>query len=111
MITSPLLVARSSDSTCHTIFISSLASMAPPECRLPFGCGATAERHCRLGSVEEMADAGEDHGETEAGGGGDDVIVANGAAGLNHGRGAGFGGFFHTIWERKERVGGYDAAL
>src|SRR5260370_41868606 len=58
-----------------------------------------------------MADAGEDHGETETVGGGDDVRVADGTAGLNHGSGARFRGFFHTIREWKECIRGDDATL
>src|SRR5580698_4964153 len=60
--------------------------------------------------VEEVAHAGEDHGEVEAVGGGDDVVVAHGAAGLNHGGGAGFGGFFDAVGEWEKGVGGDDAA-
>src|SRR5579859_8122427 len=45
-------------------------------------------------SVQEMAKAGEDHGEAEAIARGDDVAIADGAARLNEGFGAGFGGFF-----------------
>jgi hypothetical protein len=39
----------------------------------------------RRGSVQEMAHAGKDHGHAEAVGGGDHVVVAHRAAGLNHG--------------------------
>src|SRR5258708_37856935 len=73
--------------------------------------------HARLlwillrGLVQEMAHAGEDHGEAEAVGGGDDIIVAHGAAGLNYCGGAGFRGFFPAVREREEGVGGYDGAL
>src|SRR5229473_3780998 len=58
-----------------------------------------------------MADAGEDHGDTETVRGGDDVRVADGTAGLNHGSGTGFRGFLDAIREWKEGVGSDNAAL
>src|ERR1700732_1941893 len=63
------------------------------------------------GVVQEMAHAVEDHGEAEAVGGGDDIVVAHGAARLNDRGGAGFGGFFHAVWKWEEGVRGDDAAL
>src|ERR1700737_3367739 len=88
-------------------------------CLLNFGCSDHAERpgcraECGIMSrrlVQEMTHAGEDHGEAEAIGGGYDIVVADGAAGLNERGGAGLGGFFYAIGEREESVGGHDAAL
>ena len=48
---------------------------------------------------------------SEAVGGGDDVVDPYGAAGLNDGGGAGFGGFFDAVGEWEEGVGRDDAAL
>jgi len=61
--------------------------------------------------VAEVADAGEDHGEVEAIGGGDDVLVADRASGLDDGGGSGLGYGFESIGKGKEGVGGGDAAL
>ncbi len=61
--------------------------------------------------MQEMAHAGEDHGKAEAVGGGDDIVVAHGASGLNDCGGAGLGGFFDAVREREEGVGCDDAAL
>ena len=60
--------------------------------------------------MQEVADAGKDHGQAEAVGGGDDVGIADRAARLNHSGGAGFGGFFDAVGEGKERVGSHDRA-
>jgi hypothetical protein len=54
--------------------------------------------------VQEMPDAGENHGHSEAIGGGNHVAIANRAAGLNDGNGTGFGGFFNAVGERKKGV-------
>jgi hypothetical protein len=54
--------------------------------------------------MEEMADAGKNHGHSETVGGGDDVIVADRASWLNDGNGAGFGGFLDAIREREKSV-------
>ena len=56
-----------------------------------------------------MADAGGDHGEAEFVGDGGDFTVADGAAGLNDGGGAGFRGFFHGIGEGEEFRPGAEA--
>lgn len=56
-------------------------------------------------SVQKVAHAGEDHREAEAVGGGDDVWVAHGTAGLDHRSCAGFCGFFDAVGKRKERIG------
>ena len=61
--------------------------------------------------MEEVAHAGEDHGEAEAIGGGDDIGIFHGAAWLNNGCGSGFGGFFDAIGEWEEGVGGHGSSL
>ena len=58
-----------------------------------------------------MPDTGEDHGEAEAVGGGDDVLIFDGAAGLDDGGGAGCGDGFESVREREEGVRGGDGAL
>lgn len=55
-------------------------------------------------SVQEMPDAGEDHGHSEAVGGSDHVVVADRAARLNDGNRACFGGFFDAIGEWEKSV-------
>src|SRR5580658_1826235 len=62
------------------------------------------------GLVQEMPDAGEDHGHSETVGSGDYIVVAHGASRLNHGNSAGFGGFFDAVGEREEGVGSDDAS-
>ena len=52
--------------------------------------------------VAEVADAGEDHGEVEAIGGGDDVFVAHRAARLNDGRRSGLRHDFESVGKREE---------
>jgi len=59
--------------------------------------------------MAEMADAGEGHGEAEAVGGGDYFRVADGAAGLDYGGGAGFGDGLQTVGEREKCVRSGDA--
>ena len=61
---------------------------------------------CGAGLAAEVADAGEDHGEVEAVGGGDDLVVAHGAAGLDDCRGAGLGDDFEAVGEGERSVGG-----
>src|SRR5713101_3223477 len=56
-------------------------------------------------SVQEVAHAGEDHGQAEPVGGGDNIGIAHRAAWLDHRRGARFRGFFHSIRKGKEGVG------
>ena len=60
--------------------------------------------------MAEVADAGEDHGEAEAVGGGDHVLVLHRAAGLDDGGGSGCGYGFKAVGEGEEGVGGGDAA-
>ena len=54
--------------------------------------------------VPEVAHAGEDHGEAGFIGGGDDFIVADGAAGLDDGGGTRFSSSKQAICEGEERV-------
>ena len=61
-------------------------------------------------SVAEVTHSGKDHGEAEAVGGGDDVSVADGAAGLDDGGGAGLGDDLKTIGKREEGIGSGDAS-
>ena len=61
--------------------------------------------------MPEMADAGEDHGYAKAVGGGDDVLIFDGAAGLDDGGGSGLGYGFKAVGEREKGVGGGDATL
>ncbi len=61
--------------------------------------------------MPEMANAGEDHGHAQLVGGGDHFFVAYRAAGLDDGGGSGLGYGFKAVGERKEGVGGGDAAL
>ena len=61
--------------------------------------------------MAEVTDSGEDHGESEAIGGGDHVFVLYGAAGLDDGGCAGCGDSFEAIGEGEEGVGGGDGAL
>ena len=63
------------------------------------------------GLVAEVANAGEEHGQAEAVGGGDDFGVALRASGLNDGGGSGLGDFFDAIGEGEEGVGGGDGAF
>ena len=56
-----------------------------------------------------MPDAGEDHGDAEAVGGGDHFFVLDRAAGLDDGGCAGCGNGFKAVGEREEGVGGGDA--
>ena len=57
-----------------------------------------------------MPDAGEDHGQTQAVGGFDDLLVADRAAGLNDGGGAGSGDLFDSVGKGEKGVGGGDCA-
>ena len=60
----------------------------------------------KVGSVlvQEMPDAGENHSHSEAVGGGNHVVIADRAAGLNDGNGTGFRGFFDAVGEREKGV-------
>ncbi len=58
-----------------------------------------------------MPSAGEDHGEPRAVGRFDDILVMHRAAGLDHGRRAGFRRSEKPIGERKEGIGGDDRAF
>ena len=60
--------------------------------------------------MAEVADASENHGKTETIGRSDDFFVADGAAGLNHGRCTMFGGLFDSVREGKESVRTDDGA-
>ena len=62
-------------------------------------------------SMAEVAHAGEHHGEAVVVGGGDDLVVAHGAAGLDHGGGAGLGGRQQAVGEGEEGVGRHHRAL
>src|SRR5438128_2691605 len=62
-------------------------------------------------SMSKMAETGEDHGEVAFVGGGDDFRIAEGAARLNRGGGAGFGGGDEAVWEWKKCVAANDAAF
>ena len=57
-----------------------------------------------------MALAGEDHGGSEAIAGGDDLVVADRASGLEDGPDAGLDGGLHAVGEGEEGVGGQDGA-
>ena len=59
----------------------------------------------------EVAAAGEDHGHAVFVTRGDDFFILDGAARLNRGRDAGFGGFVNAVSEGEERVGCDDPAL
>ena len=61
--------------------------------------------------VLEVALAGEDHRHVVRVGGGDGFVVADGAAGLDDGGDARFGGRLDAVREREEGVGGHDGAL
>ena len=54
--------------------------------------------------MPEMALVGEDHGDVGVVGGGDDVVVSFGAAGLDDGSDAGVGGDFDAVGEGEEGV-------
>src|SRR5436190_4141923 len=56
------------------------------------------------GSMPEMPDAGEHHGDAVIVGGLDDFVVAHRTAGLDHRGGAGFDRNQQAIGERQERV-------
>jgi len=57
-----------------------------------------------LSSVPEVADAGEDHRDPQSVGGGDDFLVLDAAAGLDHGSGASRRNGLKAIGEGKEGV-------
>jgi len=61
--------------------------------------------------VAEVAGAGEGHGDSAFVGGGDDFCVADGAAGLDGGGGAGFGGGDKAIGEGEEGVTTHDTSF
>ena len=61
--------------------------------------------------MPEVAYSGVQHGETGFVGGGDDFVVADRAAGLDDGRGAGFRGGDQSVGEGEVGVGGDDGAL
>ena len=61
-------------------------------------------------SVPEVAHAGEHHRDAVLVGGGDHLVVAHGAARLDHGDGAVVGDDVEAVAEREERVGGDDRA-
>jgi hypothetical protein len=54
--------------------------------------------------MQEMPDAGENHGHSEAVGGGNHLVIADRAAGLNDRNGTGFSGFFDAVGEREKGV-------
>src|SRR5215470_2669718 len=56
------------------------------------------------GLMPEVAHAGEDHGEAGGVGGGDDRVVAQRTAGLDHGFGAGVGDRLQAIGKGEEGV-------
>src|ERR1044071_2413206 len=56
--------------------------------------------------MTEMAHAREHHGDAALVGGGDDLVVADAAPGLDNGRRAGVGDDVGAVAERKEGVGG-----
>ena len=68
--------------------------------------GACRSRGCA--SVPEVAHAGEDHGQARLVGGGDHLVVAHRAAGLDHRGGAGLGRGQQAVGEGEEGVGGDD---
>ena len=69
------------------------------------GFVGTATRLCAgLQSVAEVALAGEDHRDAVLVGGGDDLVVADRAARLDHRRDAGRGGRVEAVAEREEGV-------
>ena len=57
-----------------------------------------------------MPITGEDHGHVGSVGGGDDFLVADGAAGLDAGGGTGVDRGLEAVGEREQAVGGDDAA-
>src|SRR5215470_17499954 len=62
-------------------------------------------------SVQEVAQACEDHGEAKTVASGDNVGVADGTSRLDKGIGAGLGGFFDPVGKWEKRVGSNDAAF
>src|ERR1017187_3592749 len=103
----PVAQRRSPTGAQDTIRIPSCPTK-PVRCnRIPASKGPTPSQHqgSAHSSMAEVADAGEDHGDAEAVGGGDDLIVAYGTAGLNEGGGAILDGFFDAIGKGKEGVG------
>src|SRR5690349_7966642 len=77
--------------------------------RTPAGTKRT--NAARVTLVAEVADSSEDHGEAETVGSLDDLLIADGASGLNDRSCAGPGDFFHAIRKRKERIGGSHCAF
>src|SRR5579859_6356291 len=77
----------------------------------PAGCRCRWTDEASAGSVAEVADSGEDHGEAETVGGGDHVVVLDGTSGLNDGCGSGGCHGLKTVGEREECVGSGDGAL
>ena len=72
------------------------------------------ERHpCRslVGSVPEVADAGENHGNAQLIGGGNYVLILHRPPWLNDRGGSGLGNGFKAIGEGKEGIRGGDRAL
>ena len=61
--------------------------------------------------MPKMPDPGKHHGEAMFVGGGDDVFVADGAAGLDDGGDAGLSGHIHVVCEGEEGVGCQDGAF
>src|SRR5260370_20737471 len=64
-----------------------------------------------IASMPEMPNSCENHGQAVFVAGGDGVLVAQGAAGLDDGSNAGAGGFIDIVAERKEGVRGQHAPL
>jgi hypothetical protein len=59
--------------------------------------------------MAEVADAGEDHGDSEFVGGGDHFLIADRASGLDDGGGSRSGDRFQAIGKGEESVGSCDA--
>src|ERR1700676_4290916 len=71
----------------------------------------SAIRESTISSVPEVADAGEEHGQSKTVGGADYFGVALRASGLDDGGGSGLGDFFDAVGKRKEGIGGGDCAV
>jgi hypothetical protein len=60
--------------------------------------------------MSELPSSGDYHGDTEPVRGGNDLLISNRAARLNHGFNARFGSNLDAVGKGKERIGGHDAA-
>jgi len=94
-------------SRCHVLLHSRLPRGGQKRTgETPEACPQSALAHQRTQAVlmPEVAHPGEDHGEAGGVGGGDDFVVAQRAAGLDHGSRAGLRDHLQTVGEGKEGV-------